>query len=285
MINLIDKLAYWSTHNGIKFLFVVLIGLLIRRFGKNFIEGIVRRSVRIDKAGSTHDKAQREATLIGIFYVVLNFIWWSILTMFLLDLTGVNLGPIVAGAGLAGVTLGFGSQWLIRDIISGMFIIFENQYRVGDVVSLNTGSGITIGTAEEISLRTTQLRDLDGQLHHVPNGNIVVATNLSKDFAGVNLDINVAYDTDIDKLIEVVNNVGAEFKADEAWSDKIIETPSFLRINSFGENGIAIKITGKTRPMEHWAVSGELRKRLKIAFDKAKITLPYPQRVIHNIKD
>nr|ALG03696.1 MscS mechanosensitive ion channel [uncultured bacterium] len=204
--------------------------------------------------------------------------------MLLIGLTGINLGPLIAGAGLAGVTLGFGSQWLIRDLISGIFIILENQFRVGDVVSLNTGSGIVTGTVEEISLRTSLLRDLDGQLHHVPNGSIVVATNLSKSFAGVNLDLNVAYDTNIEKLIKIVNEVGVSLRADKAWEDKIIETPSFLRINAFGENAITIKITGKTEPLEQWAVTGELRKRLKVAFDESKITLPYPQRVVHTIK-
>jgi small-conductance mechanosensitive channel len=280
MIEPINKLADWVTNNGLEFLFIILFGLLIKRFGKIFIERVVRSSVPASK-NDAFEKTQRENTLIGIFYGIMNVAWWGIVAMLILDLIGINLGPLIAGAGVAGVALGFGGQWLIRDLISGTFIILENQFRVGDVVSLNTGSGIVTGVVEEIDLRMSLLRDLDGQLHHVPNGSIVVATNMSKTFSGINLDISVGYETDIDKLIDIVDKVGIEIKDDEVWANKIIETPSFLRINEFGENGIVIKITGKTEPLEQWAVAGELRKRLKMAFDKAQIDIPYPQRVIH----
>ena len=245
MIEPINKLADWVTNNGLEFLFIILFGLLIKRFGKIFIERVVRSSVPASK-NDAFEKTQRENTLIGIFYGIMNVAWGGIVAMLILDLIGINLGPLIAGAGVAGVALGFGGQWLIRDLISGTFIILENQFRVGDVVSLNTGSGIVTGVVEEIDLRMSLLRDLDGQLHHVPNGSIVVATNMSKTFSGINLDISVGYETDIDKLIDIVDKVGIEIKDDEVWANKIIETPSFLRINEFGENGIVIKITGKT---------------------------------------
>ena len=221
MIEPINKLADWVTNNGLEFLFIILFGLLIKRFGKIFIERVVRSSVPASK-NDAFEKTQRENTLIGIFYGIMNVAWWGIVAMLILDLI-----------------------------------------------------------VEEIDLRMSLLRDLDGQLHHVPNGSIVVATNMSKTFSGINLDVSVGYETDIDKLIDIVDKVGIEIKDDEVWANKIIETPSFLRINEFGENGIVIKITGKTEPLEQWAVAGELRKRLKIAFDKAQIDIPYPQRVIH----
>ncbi len=156
----------------------------------------------------------------------------------------------------------------------------ENQYRVGDVVCF----GDTCGSVEKINLRTTILRDLDGVVHHIPNGEIKIASNLSKHYSRVNIDIGVSYDSNLEKVIKVVNKVGSDLAKDKKWKEKIIKPPQFLRVNDFGDSAIMIKILGETMPIMQWEVAGELKKRLKIAFDKEGIEIPYPQRVIHKAK-
>ena len=193
---------------------------------------------------------------------------------------GVAIGPLLAAAGVAGVAIGFGGQYLIRDLISGLFIILENQYRVGDVVCF----GDTCGLVETLSLRATTMRDLDGTVHHVPHGEITKVANLSKKFARVNLNIGVSYVADLEQVEKLVNEVGEDLAQDPAWADKIIEPPRFVRVEDFADSAVIIKILGDTKPIEQWAVAGELRKRLKIAFDKAGIEIPFPQRVVHQVK-
>ena len=194
---------------------------------------------------------------------------------------GINIAPLLAGAGIAGVALGFGAQSMVRDFLSGIFVITENQYRVGDVIRINNEVS---GKVEKVTLRQTVLRDLDGMLHHIPNGEVRIATNMTMEFANVNLDIPISYESDIELVEDIVNKIGIELAADPEWQDDIFEAPKFLRIHDFAASAMIIKITGKTAPMMHWAVTGELRKRLKIGFDKNNITIPYPQQVIHQAK-
>jgi small conductance mechanosensitive channel len=187
---------------------------------------------------------------------------------------------LLAAAGIAGLALGFGGQYLIRDLITGFFIIAENQYRIGDVVCFDG----TCGSVEDISMRMTTLRDLDGVVHHIPHGEIKKVSNLSKYFARINLDVRVPYDCNLEKVIKVIDKVGEDLAKDPEWADKILKTPQFLRVNNFGESAIIVKIVGETRSLKQWAVTGELRKRIKIAFDKEKIKIPLPQVVVHQVK-
>ena len=145
--------------------------------------------------------------------------------------------------------------------------------------------GGTCGSVEDITLRKTIVRDLDGTVHHIPNGEIKRASNKSKDFARVNLEVGVSYSDDLEKVIEVVNKVGQELAEDPEWKNDIIKAPHFLRVNDFADSAVMIKILGDTKPSKQWAVTGEFRKRLKIAFDKEGIEIPFPQRVIHSVND
>ena len=194
---------------------------------------------------------------------------------------GIKIAPILAGAGIVGVAVGFGAQYLIKDLISGLFIIIENQYRVGDVVNFD-GIG---GLVEDITLRMTTLRDLDGTVHHVPHGNIKSVSNLSKEYARINLNIGISYSSNLEHVITVINKTGNELAEDPAWKDAIIKAPQFLRIDDFADSAIIIKILGETKPIQQWEVTGELRKRIKIAFDTEGIEIPFPQTVIHHAKD
>jgi small conductance mechanosensitive channel len=252
-----------------------VLNLVLRRF----IIKIVKLSVRPDLNESIEAEEKRENTLIRIFSWSSTIIILIVVIMMILQEVGVPIGPLLAGAGIAGLALGFGGQYLIRDFITGFFLILENQYRIGDIVHLDQ----TEGTVEDISLRMTTLRDLDGTVHHVPHGDIRRVSNLSKNYSRINLNIGVAYNVEIDKVIGVVNRVGMEMAQDPEWKDIILTPPQFLRVDDFADSAITIKILGETIPSRQWAATGELRHRIKKAFDQEGIEIPFPQRVIHNI--
>jgi len=189
---------------------------------------------------------------------------------------GLDIGPAVAGLGVVGVAVGFGAQHLVRDYLNGALILIENQFSKGDVIRI---AGVA-GTVEDFSLRRTTLRDLDGVVHTVPNGEILVASNLTRVWARINLDVVVAYGTDIDRATLVVNEVGRSMTNDPIWKRRVLEAPSVDRISALGEYGITLKILGTVRAPDQWAAAGELRKRLLDAFREHGIEIPRPQRVI-----
>ncbi len=279
IMNLVDLVSPWILSHGIKIILIAVGTYFLNRFLSHAIEKIVRTAVVSDKYLSKEAEEKREDTLIRIFT-------WSgkILILFVAILTilqeiGIPIAPILAGAGIIGIAVGFGGQYLIKDIISGFFFILENQYRVGDVVNFD-GTG---GLVEDISLRMTTLRDLDGTVHHIPHGEITKVANLSKDFARINLNIGIAYAANLDHVIKIVNEVGDELSQDPQWKPFIIKSPQFLRVEDFADSSVVIKILGETQPLKQWEVTGELRKRIKIAFDNEGIEIPFPQRVVHRI--
>lgn len=278
MENFIQNLITWVLSHGIKIFGILIVAYFINKLGGKVIKRAIRKGVRDATKEATE---KRQNTLIGVFVGALKIVIWLMAIMMILPEFGINVGPILAGAGILGVALGFGAQYMIRDFLAGLFILIENQYREGDVVCLDG----TCGLVEDINLRKTILRDLDGIVHYVPNGEIKKASNLSKQFARVNLNIGVAYKENLDKVIEVVNRVGKELAEDPQWKDLILKPPQFLRVDDFGESAIIIKILGETKSLKQWDVTGELRKRIKIAFDKEEIEIPFPQRVIRQAKD
>ncbi len=275
-----QQILPWLLNHGVKIIAVVFIAYLIRRFMGILIEKTVRKIIISDRFLSKDAEKKREDTLIRIFSVSASILIWILALLMVLQEIGVAIGPLLAAAGIAGLAFGFGGQYLIRDLISGLFIIMENQYRIGDVVCF----GKTCGLVEDISLRMTTLRDLDGTVHHVPHGEVKTVSNLSKTFARVNLNIGISYNSNLEHVISIVNKVGQELAEDAVWKDQIIKSPQFLRVDDFADSSIIIKILGETQPLKQWDVTGELRKRLKIAFDKEGIEIPFPQRVIHQAK-
>lgn len=266
----------WLYTVGPRIVLIIVLAWVLQRVGMMIMERFIRQAIKPDQFALPSDEKQREDTLIAILRTVLNVLWVVIAIMLILDEIGLSIGPLLASAGIVGVALGFGGQWLIRDLISGLFIVIENQFRVGDIVTLHIGaSGMQeiSGRVEDMSPRLTVLRDLDGKVHHVPNGSITVATNVSMEFAGINLDIGIDQKVKLESAIKIINDIGQSLSEDKEWQDKILEAPQFLRVDDFSDKSVIIKITGKTLPMEQWAVSGELRKRLKLSFDKAGISL------------
>lgn len=193
-----------------------------------------------------------------------------------LDLFGIDIGPAVAGLGVVGIAVGFGAQTLVRDWLAGIFIVLENQYSQGDVIRI---AGVD-GVVEDFSLRRTTLRDLDGTVHTVPNGQITVASNMTRVWARVNLDINVAYDTDLNRAGELIDRVGADLEADPEWAPRLLEAPKVVRVEALADSSVKLKVLGQVRAAEQWAVGGELRKRILAAFTEAGITIPFPHRVV-----
>lgn len=273
----LDNLLPWLLTHGINILIVISGTFILNKVFKRIIRRSVRIAVTSNSQVSQDAEKKREETLMRIFNGIVKILLITIATLMILSEIGMKIAPILAGAGIAGIAVGFGGQYLIRDIITGLFIIIENQFRVGDVVSIK-GVG---GTVEDITLRMTTLRDLDGTVHHIPNGEITVVSNMSKYFSRVNLNIGVAYNTRLDHAIEVVNRVGKDLAEDPAWKEHIISAPQFLRVDSLSDSSVDLKILGDTKPIMQWAVMGELRKRIKEAFDKEGIEIPFPQLTVH----
>ena len=276
----LENFLPWLLSHGINIL-IVAVGAF---FLNNVLGRIISRSVRIavtsNSQVSPEAEKKREDTLGRIFKGIIRVLLIFIAILMIMSEIGIKIAPILAGAGIAGIAIGFGGQYLIRDIITGLFIIIENQFRVGDVVSINDKAG----TVEDITLRMTTLRDLDGTVHHIPNGEITIVSNMSKFFSRVNINIGISYSSSIDKAIEIINKVGEEMANELEWKEHIISAPRFLRLDSLSDSSVDLKILGDTKPSMQWAVSGELRKRLKTAFDKEGIDIPFPQIVIHQQK-
>lgn len=272
-----EILIPWLLSSGIRIIAIIIVALIINKIIKRGIDKIVRLSVVSNNFSSKEAEIKRENTLIQIFSISSKIALFSIIILMVLQEFGVSIGPILAAAGIVGLAFGFGGQYLIRDIISGLFIILENQYRIGDIVKFENLGGVV----EKISLRMTTLRDLDGTVHHIPHGEIKEVSNYSKDFSRVNLDIGVSYGAKLEQVIEVVNKTGIELAEDAKFKEFIITAPQFLRVNDFADSSVMIKILGETLPSKQWEITGELRKKLKIAFDREGIEIPFPQRVIH----
>jgi small-conductance mechanosensitive channel len=268
----------WLVDHGIPILIIVVVGAVLWFALNKFLPPFMRRAVARTKDKESKEGMEKRAnTLVSIFKGVGRVFIVVIGIMMILPELGVDIVPVLAGFGIAGVAIGFGAQYLIRDLIAGIFIILENQYRVGDAARVADVAGLV----EKVTLRKTVLRDLDGIVHHVPNGEIRIASNFTRHCARANLNVSVAYDTDLDHAISVINRVGKALAEDEKWRKVIKSPPKVLRVDNLGDSGIDIKILGDVKPMEQWGVMGELRLRIKKAFDAEGIEIPWPHTKVY----
>ncbi|MBD1836234.1 mechanosensitive ion channel family protein [Cyanobacteria bacterium FACHB-472] len=189
---------------------------------------------------------------------------------------GVNIAPLLAGAGLVGVAVSLASQNLIKDAINGFLIIVEDQYAVGDVIAVGDVGGLV----EYINLRITQVRDAEGRLITIPNSEIKIVANLSSNWSRADLNIPVAYDTDVDQALKLIDDIAQQMSRDPIWLQQILEAPQVLGVDNFGERGVIIRVWIKTQPLKQWDVAREFRRRLKVAFDEAGVPIPLPQQEI-----
>ena len=276
-----DLAEAWGTTIGpiILIVFVAFIALAAARV---FVHGVVKTLMEREATEGTAQELsaievkKRIDTIDTLAVNVLRFLIVAIAGLIVLDKLGANIGPAIAGLGIAGIAIGFGAQSLVKDYLNGALILIENHFSKGDVVRL---AGVS-GTVEDFSLRRTTLRDLDGVVHTVPNGAIEVASNLTRVWARINQDVTVAYGTDIDKAIEIVDAVGKAMQEDPVWKRRLLEPPRVERVEALGEYGVTLKILGTVRAPERWSAAGELRKRLLGAFHEHGIEIPRPQRVV-----
>jgi small-conductance mechanosensitive channel len=271
-----EKVLPWLVGSGLTILLIVVAVVILNKILSKTISTLVRRAIPPQGYLDPDAEVKREDTLIKVFSGVAKVLIYFIALFMILSEIGLDISPLLAGAGIAGVAFGFGAQYLVRDIITGFFLILENQFRVGDAIAV---AGVS-GTVEDITLRVTVIRDLDGVVHNIPNGEMTVVSNKSKDFSRVNLVVGVSYGDDIDKAATIINKVGNEIAEDPMWKDKINEAPQFLRVDNLNDSSVDLRIVGETKPLEQWAVTGELRRRIKYAFDREGIEIPYPQQVV-----
>jgi small conductance mechanosensitive channel len=201
---------------------------------------------------------------------------WTIAVLMVLGELGINLAPLIAGAGIAGIALGFGAQSLVKDVLSGFFMLIEDQFGVGDVVDL----GEAVGTVEKVTLRVTTVRDISGTLWHVPNGEILRVGNKSQLWSRALLDVSVAYGADVEEACTVIKATADDLWRDPEWRAAIKEEPDVLGVETFTPDGVTIRLTVKTEPATQFRVERELRARLKAALEGAGIEMPHPQRTV-----
>ena len=280
--------APWATllevvrENVLPIALILVVALVLLRASRLFVHGIVKALLDREATEGTAQELsavelkKRMDTLDGLGGNVIRFFIVIIAGLMVLRSFGLDIGPAVAGLGVVGVAVGFGAQHLVRDYLNGALILIENQFSKGDVIR---AAGVS-GTVEDFSLRRTTLRDLDGVVHTVPNGEILVASNLTRVWSRINIDVTVAYGTDIDRATEVVDEVGRTLAADPTWKRRVLEAPRVDRVAALAEYGVTLKILGTVRAPDQWSAAGELRKRLLAAFREHGIEIPRPQRVI-----
>jgi moderate conductance mechanosensitive channel len=261
---------------------IVVIALVAVRAARLFVHGIVKALLDREAAEGTAQELsaieiqKRMDTIETLGSRVLQAFVVVIAALMVLDQFGQNIGPAIAGLGVVGIAVGFGAQSLVRDYFNGVLILIENQFSLGDIVTI---ANVT-GTVEDLTLRRTTLRDLDGVVHTVPNGEIHVTSNRTRTWAWINQDITVVHGTDLERATGVVDQVGQEMAADPVWKRRLLEPPRVERVEAIGEYGVTLKILGSVRAIDQWAAAGELRRRLLDAFNRHGIEIPRPQRVI-----
>ena len=259
---------------------IIIVLLVISRIVafslKKFKKSLVTRAGKNEKKDAA-EVEKRINTLVGIMAGVVSIVLWAVFIMIALKKFGVDIGPILASAGIIGVAVGFGAQELVRDFISGFFILLENQVRTGDVAIVN-GTG---GLVEKIEMRTITLRDFSGTVHVIQNGKINTLSNMTREWSAMVFDVGVAYKENVDDVMEVMREVGENLQKDENFSKAIIEPIEVFGLDSFGDSAIVIKARIKTRPIQQWTVGREYRRRLKEAFDARNIEIPFPHTTVY----
>jgi small-conductance mechanosensitive channel len=264
----------WFLEHGPYIIAVLAIAYLLYRLARllmpKMAAGWVSQGGRGRRAREEVEK--RRQTLGAVLTRWVTALIVVVAVLMILSEVGISITPVLATAGVAGIVIGFGAQGVVKDLLRGTFIVAQNLYNKGDVVKV---AGIT-GLVEDVSVWRTTMRDLDGIVHTIPSGEITTVSNYTKEWSRVNLNIPVAYGEDLDRVTEVINRVAEELANDDTFGPMIIGTPKVLRVDSFGDSGIEIKVLGETKPLKQWDVAGELRKRIKKAFDIEGIEIPWP---------
>jgi small conductance mechanosensitive channel len=263
--------------SGVTALAIALVAWLLARYARRVISIATEHRMQRLTSMSDVERKQRGDTVAGTLGRVASLAIWVLAGVIIMAEFGINVGPIIAGLGVGAIALGFAAQNILRDYMHGFLIVTEDWYRVGEVASI---AG-TAGLVTAINLRTTVMRDLDGTVHIIPNGQVTTASNLTREFGRINLNVEVAYGENLDRVIAVINDECEKMKAEEEWGEQLLATPKVLRVDNLGSSGIEIKVVGDTKPMSRWDATGELRKRLKARFDTEGIEIPWPHTKVY----
>jgi len=278
--DLVSQTVTWLISTLPSLLIIAILAFILLKVTNLFLRRIKPIMLKHMESGSDLDNRELEKrldTLLGILRSIIKVIIWVMVGMLVLRKIGIDIAPIIAGAGIVGLAVGFGAQELVRDFIAGFFMLLENQIREGDVAIVN-GTG---GLVEHVGMRTIVLRDLSGVVHVFQNGKVNTLSNMTKNWSGMVFDIGVAYKEDTDKVAEVIQQVAEELRADPDFRDKILEPIEIFGVDGFGDSAVIMKARFKTVPIEQWAVGREYRRRLKKAFDEQGIEIPFPHRTIY----
>jgi small-conductance mechanosensitive channel len=242
---------------------------------------LIRKAVRIrlpDALWQTKEEAaERAGALASVLVRIMYMVVWIVASLMILSELHVDIIPILTTVGLGAVAVGLAAQHVIRDYLNGFFILIEDWYRVGEIIVI-AGTG---GKVEQVNLRRTVLRDLNGTLHIFPNGKVECVSNMTRDSARINLDVSVAYKENLDHVFKVINEVGQQMIDDENWGQDLLTVPKVERVHKLGDSGVEIKIMADTKPLEQWALAGELRRRIKNRFDEEGIEIPFPHTKVY----
>jgi small conductance mechanosensitive channel len=241
------------------------------------IKPLMLKHLESDSDLDSSEMEKRIETLISILRSTIKVVVWLVIGMLILRKIGIDIAPIIAGAGIVGLAVGFGAQELVRDFITGFFMLMENQIREGDVAIIN-GTG---GLVEHVGMRTIVLRDLSGVVHVFQNGKINTLSNMTKNWSAMVFDIGVAYKEDTDRVVEVIGQVAEKLRSDPDFEDSILEPIEIFGVDQFGDSAVTIKARFKTKPIEQWTVGREFKRRLKKAFDEQGIEIPFPHRTVY----
>ncbi len=269
----------WFTGKGVVILAIMLAAFMIVKLAGFILPSAITNMIEARGNGKVvkTEVKKRSGTLSEFFLHLISGIVWLIAVFMVLSELDINIAPLLAGAGIVGIAVGLGAQKLISDLINGAFIMLEDYYSEGDVVQVAGVSGLV----EDVSIRRTVLRDLDGIVHIIPNSEIKTASNYTRNWSRVNINIPVSYNEDLDHVIDVLNRVGNELAQDELFRSMIKTPPQVLRVDAFADSAIEIKMLGETMPIKQWEVTGELRKRVKKAFDEEGIEIPWPHMKVY----
>jgi small conductance mechanosensitive channel len=274
----IEKALSWFFSSGIQ----IILTLILVIIGLKLARGLSRKLVTsVTKHQDDIEVQKRTETLGSVIKHLLTILILIVGAMMIMKELGIEIGPVLAAAGIVGLAVGFGAQNLVQDVISGFFILLEDQIRVGDVVKI-AGQG---GLVEKVNLRMTVIRDLWGNVHYVRNGNIDIITNLTKEYSRYVFEIGVAYRENIDAVMDVLKKIDEELRDDPAFKDDILEPIEIFGLDQFGDSAIIIKARYKTKTMQQWRIGREFNRRMKITFDELDIEIPFPHRTIYMGQD
>ena len=272
---LLAQFGLWFVTVGLRVFLILILTVISIKMIELLMERLFHRLFKNHKDDMEIQK--RSDTLRSVVKNIVNIGILIMAVMMILEQLGVEIGPILAAAGVVGIAVGFGAQQLVKDVIQGFFILLDDQIRVGDVVNI-AGKG---GLVENVNLRMITLRDLAGNVHFVRNGEITVVTNMTKEYSRYVFDIGVAYREDVDQVIEVIKQVDESMRNDDAFKQDILEPIEILGLDQFADSAIIIKARTKTTPIRQWAVGREFNRRLKKRFDEMDIEIPFPHTTLY----